>query len=84
MLPLKNVIKQGARWLDFEIYSKNGVPIIAAGPDSSPDKKYCLKGTYNSLPFVKVMKQIRQLAFSPLNTPNWEDPIFLSFRIRRS
>ena len=27
MVPLRQVIKQGARWLDFEIYSKN-VPNI--------------------------------------------------------
>ena len=31
MIPLRTVIKQGARLLDFEIYSVNGEPVVAAG-----------------------------------------------------
>ena len=29
---LKNCIRQGARCLDFEIYSVKGSPVVAAGP----------------------------------------------------
>jgi len=82
MVPLNEVIQQGARWLDFEIYSIDGSPIVAAGPDPTPDGKYCLKGTYNSLSFKKVMGQVNMLAFSGLNAPNPDDPLFLSFRIK--
>ena len=82
MVPLNEVIRQGARWLDFEIYSVHGSPIVAAGPDPTPDGKYCLKGTYNSLPFKKVMEQVKMLAFSGLNAPNPNDPLFLSFRVK--
>ena len=79
--PLKQVIKQGARLLDFEIYSKNGEPIIAAGPGKSTNGKYCLKGTYNSLPFKDVMTNVKRYAFGLL-APNPNDPLFLSFRIK--
>ena len=82
MVPLNTVIKQGARLLDFEIYSLKGDPIIAAGPGPSPTGKYCLKGTYNSLPFSNVLQQVRMLAFSGVNAPNPDDPLFLSFRIK--
>ena len=63
MIPLNTVMKQGARWLDFEIYSVKGEPVVAAGPEPSPDGKYCLKGTYNSLPVSNVLQQVRMLAF---------------------
>lgn len=82
MIPLKQVIKQGARFLDFEIYSKDGNPIVAAGPDSTPNGKYCIKGTYNSLPFKQVMANVKMSAFSGQLSPNPDDPLFLNFRIK--
>ena len=39
--PLKQVIKQGARCLDFEIYSVDGNCVVAAGKSAS----YHIKGT---------------------------------------
>ena len=77
MIPLNTVMKQGARWLDFEIYSVKGEPVVAAGPEPSPDGKYCLKGTYNSLP-VSNFSAIHMLS----GVPNPDDPLFLSFRIK--
>ena len=59
MVPLRQVIKQGARLLDFEIYSINADPVVAAGAGPNSNGKYCLKGTYNSLPFKKVMEQVK-------------------------
>ena len=44
MKPLVEVISQGVRFLDFEVYSNGGKPIIAAGPEANPDGKYCIKG----------------------------------------
>ena len=81
MVPLIQVIKQGARWLDFEIYSVKGEPVIAAGPGPT-DGKYCLKGTYNSLRLGGVLEKVRMLAFSGQNAPNPDDPLFLSFRVK--
>ena len=82
LVPLNETIKQGARLLDFEIYSLDGEPIIAAGNENNNEGKYLLKGTYNSLPFAQVMNQIKMMAFSGSIAPNSDDPIFLSFRIK--
>lgn len=82
LVPLTETIKQGARLLDFEIYSLDGEPVIAAGKEASANGKYLLKGTYNSLPFSQVMNQIKMMAFSGSISPNSNDPLFLSFRIK--
>ena len=82
MIPLKQVIKQGARLLDFEIYSKNGNAIVAAGPEATPNGKYCIKGTYNSLSFRSVMENVKMNGYSGQACPNPDDPLFLSFRIK--
>ena len=74
---LKDCIKQGARCLDFEIYSVNNKPVIAT---SSMDD-YSIKETYNSIPFATVMKNIAQYAFSGSTCPNPGDPLILYFRI---
>lgn len=81
MVPLIETIKRGARLLDFEIYSLNGDPVVAAGPGPT-DGKYCLKGTYNSLSLQSVLQKVRVLAFSGRYSPNPSDPLFLSFRIK--
>jgi hypothetical protein len=76
--PLKQVIKQGARLLDFEVYSLNGKPVVAASSDSS----YHLKETYNSLPFDHVMNVVSRYAFSSSTCPNANDPLFIHLRIK--
>lgn len=84
MIPLQQVIGRGARLLDFEVYSLNGSPVIAAGPEATKNGKFCLKGTYNSLPFKKVMQQVRMRAFSGGigGAPNPDDPLVLNFRVK--
>lgn len=76
-VPLKQVIKKGARLLDFEIYSINEKPVIAA---STKDSVH-IKETYNSLPFEEVMDLIKRYAFSSGTCPNANDPLFLHFRV---
>ena len=41
MTPLQQVIRRGARLLDFEIYSLNGSPVVAAGPEATKNGKFC-------------------------------------------
>ena len=71
---LEVVINQGARVLDFQIYSINGEPVVgvSALPLSS------LKGSYNYLNINDVFSTINDKAFS---CSNGEDPLFLNFRI---
>lgn len=75
---LKNAIKQGARALDFEIYSVNNKPVVAV---SSVDE-YSIKQSYNSIPFEDVLKTISDYAFSSGTSPNPDDPLILHFRIK--
>ena len=77
---LKNCIKQGARCLDFEIYSVENAPVIAI---SSTDS-FNVKESYNFIPFAKAMDVISTYAFSGGNCPNPNDPLILHFRIKSS
>ena len=74
---LENVLKNGVRFLDFEIYSKNDMPVIGA----SSTNEYSYKETYNDLAFKTVMEKVKDIAFSSI-CPNPEDPILLHFRIK--
>ncbi len=76
--PLEQVIKQGARVLDFAIYSVDGNTVVAASPEPS----YNIKGTYNSLPVDTVLTTVARRAFSSGTCPNAGDPLFLHFRIK--
>ena len=72
---LNNCILQGARGLDFEIYSIDGKPCIAASSVSDDS----IKETYNSVPFAEALNEISNYAFS--GNINKGDPIFLNLRI---
>jgi hypothetical protein len=74
---LKNAIKQGARCLDFEIYSVDNKPVIAT---SSVDN-FSVKEMYNSVPFSDAMNVIANYAYSNSTCPNANDPLILHFRI---
>lgn len=74
---LENVIKQGARCIDLEIYSLDNEPVIAA---SSVDN-YNIKETYNSVKFGDALTLIRENAFSGSTCSNPRDPIILHLRI---
>jgi|UniRef100_A0A6C0IL51 hypothetical protein len=73
---LRNVIKDGVRGLDFEIYSMNDRPVVA----SSTLDKYTVKELYNKVDFEDVMGVIVNYAFSRGSCPNPDDPIIIHIR----
>ena len=77
---LKDLLKQGVRGLDFEIYSVNNQPVVA----TSTSENYCVKETFNSVNFSDVLSVIRDYAFSSSTSPNPLDPIILHLRIKSS
>ena len=77
---LKNAIQQGARVLDFQIFSINGDLIVSA----SDNETQFMKGTYNYLPLTGingVFNIVEKYAFSDF-CPNRKDPLFLNLRIQ--
>ena len=76
--PLQEVIKKGARLLDFEIYSINNKPVVSA----SSQESFNIKEMYNSIPFSEVIDTVRMSAFSGALCPNPNDPLFLNLRIK--
>jgi hypothetical protein len=74
---LKACIAQGARVLDFEIYSVNDEPVIAT---SSVDN-YHVKQMYNQIPLKSALQIVNNYAFSGGSCPNPNDPLILHFRI---
>ena len=62
---LKDLLKQGVRALDFEIYSLNDQPVVSTSTDSS----YFIKETFNSVPFSDVMNVLVNYAFSGSTAP---------------
>lgn len=75
---MKNVMKQGVRCLDFEIYSINDNPVVA----SSTSDSYNYKETFNKVDFSDVMTTIKNNAFSSGTVPNPEDPLILHLRFQ--
>ena len=73
---LINVLKQGVRCLDFEIYSIGNQPVVAT---STVDSVY-IKETYNSVNFSDVMTTIQNYAFSGSTSPNPTDPLIIHLR----
>jgi hypothetical protein len=75
---LKDLLKQGVRGLDFEIYSIDNEPVVATSTEDS----YFIKETYNYVPFLDVMNTIVNYAFANSTSPNPRDPIILHLRIK--
>lgn len=74
---LTNCIKQGARCLDFQIYSVENAPVIATSSVSD----FTVKETYNSVPFSEALQVINDYAFSGSTSPNPNDPLIIHLRI---
>jgi len=75
---LTNILKQGVRWLDFEIFSINNSPVIAV---STLDSCY-EKESYNSIPFSDFISCITTNAFNPVVVNNYGDPLFFHIRFK--
>jgi len=75
---LKNVLKQGVRGLDFEIFSIDDNPVIATSTNDS----YYVKETFNYIYFGDAMNIIRDYAFATSTAPNAADPIIIHLRIK--
>ena len=75
---LTTILKQGVRFLDFEIYSIGNRPVVA----TSITPSYHDKETYNSIPFEKVLYLLADQAFTGDVAPNPGDPLFLHLRIK--
>jgi hypothetical protein len=75
---LTNVIKQGCRFLDFEIYNLNDIPVVAV----SSTNNYFEKGSYNYVTFDDAISTIQNNAFTGGNCPNPKDPLFIHLRIK--
>ena len=76
---LKNVIAQGARLLDFEIYSVDNNPIVAT---STIANNYFIKESNGSISFSNVFESIINTAFNISTAPNPTDPLFIHLRIQ--
>ena len=74
---LNDLLKQGVRGLDCEIYSVNDEPVIA----TSTVDDYCVKETFNYVKFSDFMNAIINNGFTD-NSPNPNDPIVLHLRIK--
>ena len=74
---LENCIKQGARFLDFQIYNKLGRSIVA----SSSVQSFKYKETYNFLETDEVLDTVINKAFSSGSCSNYTDPLILYFRM---
>ena len=74
---LEKCIEYGARCLDFEIYSYNGEPIVAA----STANNNSIKETYNYIKLTDVLDVLRNRSFRGEFTNCSDDPMFLHFRI---
>ena len=75
---LKNLIRQGVRGFDFEIYSLNDLPVVA----TSTVDDYHIKETYNSVAFSDVLITIQNYALSMSTCPNPGDPIIFHLRMK--
>jgi hypothetical protein len=74
---LKACIRQGARCLDFAVYSIDNKPVIAV----SSQTEYFIKESWNYVPFTDAMNTIAAYAFSGSTCPNPNDPLILHFRV---
>lgn len=72
-----HVLSRGCRFIDFEIYSIDNVPVIA----SSSKNDYSSKKSKNSIPVSEAFEVLGNYAFSSSKCPNPEDPFFIHMRI---
>lgn len=77
---LVNCAKHGVRALDMQIFSLNGVPVVAANANDSNDEK----STYNSIELKTAVQYIDELFLTQSENNQRDqsnDPLFLNFRL---
>jgi hypothetical protein len=77
---LKDLIKQGVRGFDFEIFSIDDEPVISTTTDDS--NNYHNKETFNYVKFSEAIKIVDEYAFDNSTCPNPTDPVIFHFRIK--
>ena len=75
---LKNVLKQGVRCVDFEIFSINNEPVVS----TSTSNDVYIKETFNYVRFYDVMNTIKDYAFTSSSAPNYLDPLIIHLRFQ--
>ncbi len=75
---LKNIITQGTRGLDFEIFSIKDRPVVA----TSTTDNYHIKETFNFIDFGDVMNILVNYAFADSTCPNPSDPLIIHLRFK--
>jgi hypothetical protein len=75
---MTNILKQGVRALDFEIFNINEQPVVAT---STSNSNY-VKETYNSINFSDIMDNIVNYAFDSNITNNYLDPVIIHIRFK--
>jgi len=74
---IKYVLSRGCRFLDFEVYSFDGVPYVAY----SVDNTFSSIKTLNKIPLVDVFNTVVIYGFiAP--SPNPSDPLFVHLRVK--
>lgn len=73
---LDAAIRQGCRFLDFQIFTLNGQPIVGFGNKNNIHQK----DSYNALRTNDILQRIMQNAFSSSVVQNFNDPLILHFR----
>ena len=75
---IKDILKRGCRFVDLEIYSIKGEPVVGYSTDK---QKYNLE-VDTTIPFGEALNQIVTIGFG--ETSNTLDPLFIQLRIRTS
>lgn len=74
---LKMCLGQGVRCLDFEIYSRNNIPVIA----TSSKEEITSANSFNHVAFKEALNLINRTAFEQALVPNANDPLIIHMRI---
>ena len=75
---LLDILKQGVRWLDFEIFSIDNNPVIAVSTTNSCYEKE----SYNFITFSDFISCIKTNAFNSTVVNNYNDPLFFHIRFK--
>lgn len=74
---LRSVIKRGCRWLDFEVFAADHLPVVGFAPSAG-----ATVSATTTLPLITVLEETYRSAFSTTGSPNSGDPLFVNLRVR--